>query len=119
MKTILHKLWIKFLTACKILIPFGTEGNVRLNVRNPLAYIVLFLSMVVSWLCSIVWALLVTTCEGFYALFAVYITTIRRGFEDAQAQKLKDVKEGLRNFAAVNKTVMPGERKADPPPIQM
>lgn len=107
-KEFLHNVWVKVMLKCKVLLPYGIEGGVRFNVNNPFGYIVLLITMVLNWLGSILFAIFVSVCEGFYALIAVYIRTIQKGFEMQANERLQAAKDFLKkNMVEKGHTTLP------------
>jgi MFS superfamily sulfate permease-like transporter len=101
------ELWLKFLTACKILVPFGDDGSVRLNLKNPASYVLMFITMVVVWLLEIAEALIVSVCEGFYNLIALYIRTLRKAKEDEEESKAMAIRKMMKNNLGKVMTIDP------------
>ena len=72
--------------ACGVVTFMEGRARPRLNINNPLMYVWLLVMILVAWF----WEIVRVVGEGFYNVVAIYISTIRAGYEDAEVVKLME-----------------------------
>jgi hypothetical protein len=106
LKKKLHHTWVNVLLKLKILLPLN-EGSARLNVRNPLAYIVIGITMLIQYVLNVIWAVVASIFGGVADLIIIYTSTIRRGFELEEIEKVKAVRAEMQRVKESLKVVKP------------
>lgn len=106
LKKKLHHTWVNVLLKLKILLPLN-EGGARLNVRNPIAYIVIAVTMLIQYVLNVIWAVIASIFGGMADLIIIYTSTIRRGFELEEMEKIKAVREAMQKVKDNLKVVKP------------